>query len=511
MKPDDKKENPKLQQLLSEDDIFKSDPILEIILRRSDGTRKGTFIFLVVLPVVLFLYFMFVTLGEKRFWLQSLTSEDGYLGMSFLGDSMVWPYFFFIPFLFYLLRKAICETANLLTDNSNIIDDGPESQEKYLIVFDEAKNRLLYTGNWRRLYRIAIAAGLIFWLFNTLTCNDPEIFSPRYEAYTTDTPIVIPDEVTIDIEEFPGRDQVFTSLTTHNGSKKKIAKHLTVDTEEHKLTWCGAMQWQDYQVLMSFSREPQWLNGLKRLYQQKRGHKVWLDDPVTIRKWDTELDKAPVSWISARLWVLLLGYSLLPLIFLRVWNLLYVIRSFYKQLSHEKLLKVELLMVDERRNFHAVSTVVLKISYTLAVLLVLLLLSFMKEGVEAEWHNYLLLIPLIPLLLTLFLWPLIAIRDVVQEEKDVEVKRHAGILDDIYKEVDAIVGKTQASSEENQRLAVLKERMALQEKRFEKVSNLAVWPIPKSTVMKFSASIFLPMLFAILDKLLAGLLGFVFV
>ena len=508
MKSDDDKDQPEPQKSITEDAILKSDPILEIILRHSGGTRPRTFLFLLILPLALFFYFMFVTKAECRFWLQSLIDDDGYLGMSFLGDSMVWPYFFLIPLLFYLLRKAISNTVTLLSDDGNFIDNGPESRKRIQGIFQEAKDRLLYNGKWKNFYRVAIAAGLIFWLFNTLTCYKPTLYPT---LYTTDTPTSIPKEVAIDIEEFPGRHQVFESLAAHNDYHQKYAGKLTVDTKHYRLTWTGHMKWRDYQVLVDFSREPRWQAGVKRLYLLKRGHKVWLDNPITIRKWDTELDVAPVSWISARLWVLLFGYSLLPLIFLRVWNLLYVLRSFYKGLSDEKLLKVELLMVDERRNFHAVSKVVLKISYTLAVLLVLLLLSFVKEGVEAGWHNYLLLIPFIPLLLFLFLWPLFAIRDVVQNEKDKEVRRHANILDNVYKEIDNIVGNACVSSAEQQRFANLEEKMALQETRFDKVSKLAVWPIPKSTVIKFAASIFIPTLLAILDKLMAGLLGFIFV
>lgn len=530
MNQEGQKEKPTSQNLLSEDAICNSDPILGVILQRSGETRKGAFKFLVVLPVALFVYFMLITLWEDRFWLQSLASDTGYLGMSFLGDSMVWPYFFFIPLLLYLLRRAICKTVALLNGDSNIINDGPESQEKYRKVLDTAKKQLSYNGKWKLGYRVAIAVGLIFWLYNTATCYNPAIFVPYtqafadktnfqllannttiFQAYATDTPICIPHNVTLEIDEFPGRKHVFESLNTHNTFHLSLSENLEVNTQQYQLAWTGAMQWRDYQALESFSQEPQWQAGVRKLYQQKRGHKVRLDEPIIVPKWDTELSDAPVSWFSARVWVLVLGYTLLPLILLRVYNLLFVIRSFYKQLSDQSLLKVNLLSVDERRNLHAVSTVVLKINYTLAVILVLLILSFMKEGMEADWHNYLLFIPSIPMLMFLFLWPLIAIRDVVQYDKNEEVERRAQNLDDIYKEVDKIVGNARASSEETKRLLILKESIALQEKLYEKVSSLTVWPIPKNTVMKFAASILLPVVIAIGNKLLAGLLGFIFV
>src|SRR5258707_992639 len=67
--------------------------------------------FLALMVLVPSVLFSVVTIGEGRFWLRSVhgvvsgTHYDA-IGMSFLGDTMVWPFFVLVPAALLLLKYA---------------------------------------------------------------------------------------------------------------------------------------------------------------------------------------------------------------------------------------------------------------------------------------------------------------------------------------------------------------------------------------------------------------------
>src|SRR5271165_5351199 len=106
-------------------DIKRSDPVLGryfnfIAVDQRLRVRLIAYItWLVVLPLLLFAIFCDIAHKETRFDLGSLDrpvsggSHDLVVGLSFLGDTMVWPFFLLIPLLLVMLRMAIGATVTL--------------------------------------------------------------------------------------------------------------------------------------------------------------------------------------------------------------------------------------------------------------------------------------------------------------------------------------------------------------------------------------------------------------
>ncbi|MDQ6702138.1 MAG: hypothetical protein M3Z96_03015 [Pseudomonadota bacterium] len=79
------------------------------------------------LPALLFGMFWVITNSEERFRWSALDrpiapgSHSVFKGLSFLGDTMVWPYFILVPLLLVLVRLAIGRTAALLANINSIV------------------------------------------------------------------------------------------------------------------------------------------------------------------------------------------------------------------------------------------------------------------------------------------------------------------------------------------------------------------------------------------------------
>src|SRR6187551_3047678 len=103
-----------------EQKILRSDRVLRCYLALIAPSGKSRFVlWLVILPLALFAVFCKITHQEARFDFGSLDlpvapgSHDVFVGLSFLGDSMVWPYFLLVPLLLVMLRVAIGKTVVL--------------------------------------------------------------------------------------------------------------------------------------------------------------------------------------------------------------------------------------------------------------------------------------------------------------------------------------------------------------------------------------------------------------
>lgn len=144
-------------------------------------------VFTLLLVLVPFVIVGGAAFAEKGFFLGSVTSlhevtdpetkevsEVVCRGMSFLGDPMVWPFMILLPLTVVALRGAVRKVRRFL-----VSDLGPclrpewvaEHQAQLQEIRREARHGLQGRGAWAYLYWAALAAGLVIFGFNLLTCT----------------------------------------------------------------------------------------------------------------------------------------------------------------------------------------------------------------------------------------------------------------------------------------------------------------------------------------------------
>lgn len=147
----------------------------------SDWRKVISLVLAITFP---FLLFSFVADQEGRFSLKSLTfkqqigqEELEVLGMSFLGDPMVWPFFILVPLTILLLKHAAQKLADFFYEIRVVVDPAwaQENAGVYEQLIRETRDRLDGRGTWRWAPRAAAGIAIAFWLWNGATCTIPQL------------------------------------------------------------------------------------------------------------------------------------------------------------------------------------------------------------------------------------------------------------------------------------------------------------------------------------------------
>jgi hypothetical protein len=94
---------------------------------------------------------------------------------------------------------------------------------------------------------------------------------------------------------------------------------------------------------------------VQSLYRQKsRGFASGKLQPF--EKWDTDLSGAPFTWWASRLWVLLLGYAILPNAALRILNILFVVWTSVRALAEADMMKANPYASESRKSLELIVT-----------------------------------------------------------------------------------------------------------------------------------------------------------
>jgi len=170
---------------ITRDDILQRDRLLAFWLDRLKADSARGIIYLVLAIVLPLLILSTAALIEGRFGPGALVAPSpdaprlGVRGMSFVGDTMVWPYVLLIPFLLVLLNFSISRTVRFFQDVRSVISKDwlVQHREEYRRICK--RTRHILAGRDRQgliLRRTAIGVGATLFLYNTITCAIPELF-----------------------------------------------------------------------------------------------------------------------------------------------------------------------------------------------------------------------------------------------------------------------------------------------------------------------------------------------
>jgi len=354
----------------------------------------------VCVPLIVF---GIVTTHENRFVLGSLFTDSTLggkpfhlVGMSFLGDPMVWGFTFLVPFLIAVLDLATKRTLRLInTSAAKATQDWRDdaSRRGFASAVSRAKQiwkmrSHRHSGTMKFLRYGPWVVAIFFWAYNTITCAFLD-FPPLPNPYTSDRVTLI--------------------------SADSTAQTSTSDGE---LSFTFAGQASTIRVASVPS---------KRV--------VELSEKVPLRKWDCERAVAPWSFWLTRLWTALF-YGALPFLVRQLLLLIWGATSFLRagrrwEEEHgdqTPALAINPFEPDSFGGLGSLSDAVIIYLYSVSILASLLGLSFLKEGTEPAWHNYATMIAFLPIGVWAVLAPSIAVRHTIVGAKDRYLHALAGHL-----------------------------------------------------------------------------------
>lgn len=408
-------------------------------LTKNSEKQWHRIVLLIFLPIIIL---SLATYYEDRFFLGSValpSLEHGQvLGMSFLGDTMVWPFCILVP----LLLKFVVNAANQTTTTLNrlthqIYDNWPANDrpDNFDQVVDTTRN--IFRGEHGVLLRLIkylpyiIAAS--FWIYNTTTCAFHDYLPEKYYPYKS-------SQVT-----------VLSYPVTESNDSDKLVK---------------------------------------------------LDVVLALPKWDCDREDAPWSTGLTRIWTLFyygLPPFLLAQLILMMAGLSYYLKHFRRWASDRKChddqdtLLVKPFADDGYGGLGFIANTGMAYFYTSFFFVLLVLMSYFKEGAAPSWHNYLLIIALIPITLLTFIIPALAVRDTIKDAKD-------RYLDFLCHHSNHLFGEILHHNDEKKlHFDHYHSKISSLKIFYDQVEKMAVWPFSTSALLKISFTAIMPLLAAGLE------------
>lgn len=446
------------------DDILRGEKLLRPVLDLLRLDRLRGWLWLAALIVVPLAVFVGVTHWEDRFWLGHVTGNAEQFGarkvrgMSFFGDSMVWPFVILIPVLFGLLNLAIGRFEQLFSSIAPLLRRwlaDPANTSVYRRIVDDARQiasggprwslrwSILRWRNWpilplpifswRILSWVAVAIGLSLFAYNAVTCTFPE----RFEPYTTRAPFVERNG-----EARTGTSWDFGAIVPKSG---EVGPYVQIP------------------------------------YKQ----------PIAVAKWDTDFWQGRKSWLAARLWVLLLGYFWIPVAVYKLLILGAATYRFTDWLARQPgALDVRPLAPDDAGGLGSLASLSLALTYPMVVLSTMLVLPFFKENASASLHDLLFFVPFVPVFVAMFFVPLLAIHRAMQAAK---AKCQRGIADLCEEVHEAFLREVRRpTGNDGKELSRLQLAMKGLTESLERAKAMPVWPFETSTIYRLITAGLLP-------------------
>lgn len=465
-------------------EVMASNPLLARLLDlMSFDRRRGSLVFLALVAVPA-IALSLATLSEQRFEMGSVTAtrtlateagvqEREVLGMSFLGDTMVWPYFLLVPVTLLLLRRSAEKVARFFavvrtTLGEEFVRSNPDV---YARLVEEAKERLAARHwSWRTFKYAAVAAGALFCLYNFLTCTFTD--NPYYPYLA---------------------EVVYAKKTAAAQSEGDGSTPLVVKYEEGELIIA-------LQRFGSAGRAADETISPDPSYDELR-----VEEPVPLPKWDTDRREAPASWLLTRLWVVL-GYGLTPLVLFKVVNLMVVLQVFCGRLtSHQHSLDIKPLAPDRAGGLASLSDAALSFIYVFIPIFIMVGAALIKEATPPSPHNYLLIVGFVPLLVAAFFMPLSSVHNAMRRAKEYylsEVSRQFNQLND------RLLADIAAGQLVDGELVKVERSTESLEKLYRQIEKLPEWPLALTTLLRFLGATFMvPLVLFLLQRLLSEVLS----
>jgi hypothetical protein len=439
----------------------------------------------IVVPLILF---WCATSREHRFLLNSLVQEgfvDGkawrIVGVSFVGDPMVWGYSILVPFLVAVLGVAAQRTLNLVNTASAKATPAWRS-DKSSTGFAQAVRetcqiwRVEPAGHpkIRIILRVApwiLAVAML--AYNALTCGLHDL---AYLPY----PYTSAHVTLIEIEPAVNALAPHANPTVH--PPVQSPNETDFDGREVSLVPAGRIQ--------STTRE--------------------LQQPIPLRKWDCEPRIAPFSFWLARAWTLFYYCSLpflLREIVLLVWGATHFLSAGQRWeepgSDKEPNLHINPFESDGFGGLGALADAAVIYCYCVSVPAALLGLSFFKEGVPSAWHDYLLMGLYIPIGAWLALTPVLAVHRAIVGCKD----RMLSVIADKMNVLSEWMLLEPPRSNESQDTKTVDEQRQAYSRLFAEVKQMKEWPFDVMSVARIALSIGAPWLPALIKEMASNLLG----
>jgi len=437
----------------------------------------------IVLPLLLFWY---ATGEEHRFLLTSLV-QDGSIngkllrivGVSFVGDPMVWGYSILVPSLVAVLGVAARRTLDLVNTASAKATPAwrSDTTNTGFAHTVEATRQIwnMKPGGDQRIRNILrvtpwVLAG-IMWTYNTLTCGLHDMGFLKYPYISAHVSVV-------EIEPAPGVPAASPTALTQAQSPSETR-----------------FDGRQIAILPASKIKSTTLD---------------LRQPVPLRKWDCEPRVAPLSFWLARVWTLFY-YCPLPFlvreIVLMVWGATFFLsageHSTERRGNCEPRLHINPFESDGFGGLGALADAAIIYCYCVSIPAAMLGLSFFKEGVPSAWHDYLLMGVYIPIGIWLASTPVLAVHRAIVGCKNRMLSVIAGKINALSERMLLDPSKpdlppdTKAIDEQRQALGRL----------FADVKQMKEWPFDLMSVARIALSIAAPWVPALIKEMASGLLG----
>ncbi len=440
-------------------EMLAGDPLLRWALNRVGLETPAKVYSTLAIIIVPMLLLSLAANAEERFWWSKLVGESTDLpnveirGMSFMGDTMVWPFILLIPLTAIALKRAMKKTEWMFSQITDSLNREwlRENGATYEAFVDNAREVLSSKGAWGWLRSVSIGLGLGFFIFNAITCTFPEVYRP-YEA----------KKVYVVAKGDRGRRVEVLQNPTEN------AVRFMGDAEEH-------------------SQEKE----SKEAPPQKKGAELQeMKKMIIIPKWDTDIHDARLSWLGSRLWVLLLGYFWVPQLLYKLSNLVGGVYVFERAIAKEEgALEVRPLAPDNAGGLSSLSATAMSFVYPIAGISLMVTMSFMKENAVPSDHNYFLIVPFIPLLLAVFFVPLAGVHSAMKSAKDKYSQEISSLFNEINERVMAEIRAPSLDHEEFNRLET---SLRTLRDYFKQIQAMPVWPFEPATILRLTTVILIP-------------------
>ncbi len=189
--------------VVSRDDVLAGDPVLRWVLDRVglDTVAKVLTLFATILVPLTGM--VLVVAAEGRLHLGSVVGPSSdhpeliVQGMSFVGDTMVWPFAIMVPLLFGLTDLVVRRMVHFFTIAHTLLSERwvETGRTQYEETLREVRHILSWSGGWRWLKVLAIVSGLGFFAYNTVVCTFSERFRPYASAHVVQVTETGPTEV----------------------------------------------------------------------------------------------------------------------------------------------------------------------------------------------------------------------------------------------------------------------------------------------------------------------------
>jgi len=444
---------------ISMGDVEPPSPVLRWAYRlfACETGRQGVRVCIVVVCVLAVL--SVVTGLEGRFSCGSVVAPlAGYgnvLGMSFLGDTMVWPYTLLVPLCLVLTRSAFRRTVVLLNEVAEVASDEWRDDRTELGCADElrkAKEILGFRHGWRTLVLrvLAWSVALTFWSYNSTTCALHPWLPDRAYPYASDEVVVLSNP-----------DVPPTALRAGTTLPAKIK----------------------------------------------------LPRPIHLPKWDCDLANAPLSCVATRLWCLAF-YGIIPFLFSHLIVMIWAVCSFLRATRHwsqdkdveTSTLRIESFAKDNFGGLGYLTDAGMSYLYVISAVLTLLAMSLIKEGqATPAWHDCFMLAAFVPLAIVVFLLPTFLLRRSIVAAKSSCLSRLSTDLNRLTAEVQESCRPGCPS--DVARSTSLYYHLSSLKAVYDHVQGMAEWPLTASVFVRMGLSLGFPIVIVILEKVLLKSLG----